>query len=105
LSNFLDVIDTSLDMDPVGEEATDRRGPDKITGTINPGYDPQTMYNTIIEDGRGILFIRVVDGQGKISIRVPAGSNAKIESIVEGPNSIICVNECEGINIYIRQTL
>ena len=105
LTNFLDVIDNSLDMDPIGETLSARAdGPDKITGTLNPGYDPITMYNTIIEDGRGILFLRVVDGQGKISIRVPAGANARIESEVEGPKSIICVNECTDINIYIRQT-
>jgi hypothetical protein len=92
-------------MDPIGETLSARAdGPDKITGTLNPGYDPITMYNTIIEDGRGILFLRVVDGQGKISIRVPAGANARIESEVEGPKSIICVNECTDINIYIRQT-
>lgn len=103
LSNFLDVIDTSLDMDPVGTIATDRGGPDKITGTLNPGYDQQTMYNTIIEDAT-ILFIRVVDGQGKISLRIPAGSNARIETETEGPPSIICVNDCTDINIYIRQT-
>lgn len=105
LTNFLDVIDNSLDMDPIGETlSASADGPDKITGTLNPGYDPITMYNTIIEDGRGILFLRVVDGQGKISIRVPAGANARIESEVEGPKSIICVNECTDINIYIRQT-
>lgn len=104
LSNFLDVIDTSLDMDPVGEQISDADGPDKITGTLNPGYDPVTMYNTIIEDGRGILFIRVIDGQGKVSIRIPAGSDARIETETEGPPSIICVNDCSDINIYIRQT-
>jgi len=101
LANFLDVIDTSLDMDPVGEQATDVGGPDKITGTLNPGYDPVTMYNTIIQDG--ILFLRVVDGQGKISLRIPAGANARIETETEGPSSIICVNDCSNINIYIRQ--
>ena len=105
LANFLDIIDTSLDMDPVGEsDITKKDGPDKITGTLNPGYDPVTMYNTIIEDGRGILFLRVVDGQGKISLRIPAGSNARIETQAEGPPSIICVNDCSSINIYIRQT-
>ena len=103
LSNLLDVIDTSLDMDPVAKEVTDTGGPDKITGTLNPGYDPATFYNTIIEDNN-ILFLRVVDGQGKISLRIPAGSNARIETETEGPPSIICVNDCSSINIYIRQT-
>jgi len=50
------------------------------------------------------LFIRLVDGQGKISIRVPAGSNTKIETEVEPKKSIICVNNCSDINIFIRQT-
>ena len=105
LANFLDVIDTSLDMDPVGEEQIGREdGPDKITGTLNPGYDPKTMYNTIIEEGRGILFLRMVDGQGTISLRIPAGNNARIETETVGTPSVICVNDCSGINIYIRQT-
>ena len=105
LANFLDVIDTSSDMDPVGEEQIRREdGPDKITGTLNPGYDPKTMYNTIIEEGRGIVFLRMVDGQCTISLRIPAGNNARIETETEGPPSVICVNDCSGINIYIRQT-
>ena len=102
LLNFMDVIDTSLDLDPVGEDKL-AAGPDKITGTLNPGFDNVTFYNTIIEDS-GILFLRIIDGQGKISIRIPAGSNARIESDVEPQKSIICVNDCSDINIYIRQT-
>ena len=102
LTNLLDVIDTSLDMDPVGQDKQVESGVDTITGTINPGFDPGTMYNTIIEDA-GILFLRIVDGQGKISLRIPAGSNARIETETEGPPSIICVNDCSDINIYIRQ--
>ena len=103
LANFLDVIDTSLDMDPVGEDAQ-KDGPDKITGTLNPGYDPATMYNTLLDNSEYIWFFRVVDGQGKISLKVPVGSNARIETQTEGPPSIICVNDCSNINIYIRQT-
>lgn len=104
LANFLDVIDTSLDMDPVGQEATDVGGPDRITGTLNPGYDTATMYNTLLDNSEYIWFLRVVDGQGKISLKIPVGSNARIETETEGPPSIICVNECSSINIYIRQT-
>lgn len=102
LVNFLDILDSSLDMDPVGDDKL-ASGPDKIIGTSNPGFDDVTQYNTIIEDGRGILFLRIIDGQGKISVRIPAGSNARIESDVEPAKSIICVNDCGGINIYIRQ--
>jgi len=103
LANFLDVIDTSLDMDPVGQDKQDQ-GPDKITGTLNPGYDPVTMYNTLLDNSEYIWFLRVVDGQGRISIKIPVGGNARIESETEGTPSIICVNDCSDINIYIRQT-
>lgn len=104
LANFLDVIDTSLDMDPVGQDKQDTGGPDKITGTLNPGYDPVTMYNTLLDNSEYIWFLRVVDGQGRISIKIPVGGNARIESITEGTPSIICVNDCSSINIFIQQT-
>lgn len=103
LTNLLDVLDPGLDLDPVSDDKLAVRAQDKITGTLNPGFDQATMYNTIIEDN-GILFIRLVDGQGTISIRVPAGSNTKIETEVEPKKSIICVNNCSDINIFIRQT-
>jgi len=50
------------------------------------------------------LFLRIIDGQGRVSLRIPAGSNARIETDVEPQKSIICVNDCSDINIYIRQT-
>lgn len=102
LADLLDVLDTSLDMDPIAKDNL-RQGPDKITGTINPGFDEKTLYNTILEDSEGILFLRIIDGQGKISLRIPAGSNARIETEAEPTKSIICVNDCSEINIYIRQ--
>lgn len=103
LGDLLDILE--VDEDPLAaDKLAERRGPDKITGTVNPGFDPATLYNTIIEDGRGILFLRIVDGQGKISLRIPAGSNARIETDAEPTKSIICVNDCGGINIFIRQT-
>lgn len=103
LGDLLNILE--VDEDPLAaDKLAERRGPDKITGTVNPGFDPDTLYNTIIEDGRGILFLRIVDGQGKISLRIPAGSNARIETDAEPTKSIICVNDCAGINIYIRQT-
>ena len=103
LSNFLDVIDNSLDMDPVSQDKQ-AMGPDKITGTLNPGYDPVTMYNTLLDNSEYIWFLRVVDGQGRISIKIPVGNSARIETETEGTPSIICVNDCSDINIYIRQT-
>lgn len=102
LADLLDVLDTSLDMDPIAKDNL-RQGPDKITGTINPGFDEKTLYNTILEDSEGIVFLRIIDGQGKISLRIPAGSNARIETEAEPTKSIICVNDCSEINIYIRQ--
>jgi len=102
LADLLDVLDTSLDMDPIAKDNL-RQAPDKITGTINPGFDEKTLYNTILEDSEGIVFLRIIDGQGKISLRIPAGSNARIETEAEPTKSIICVNDCSEINIYIRQ--
>lgn len=108
LVNFMDILDSSIDMDPVGGEAlasTSGSGQTKITGTTYWGFDAITMYNTILEEGDNkILFLRVIDGQGKISIRVPAGSNAKLETVVDPSPSTICLNDCSSINIYIRQT-
>lgn len=107
LVNLLDVIDTSLDMDPVNTNklsAATTAEDSNIKGTLNPGFDPVTLYNTIIEDGAGqVIFLRIVDGQGKISLKIPAGANAKIETEVEPTKSIICLNDCSNINIYIRQ--
>lgn len=103
LGDIMDIIEVK-ERDPLATQALkDTRGPDNITGTLNPGYDPNTMYNTILEDN-GILFLRLVDGQGKISIRIPAGTNARIETEAESGKSVICVNECDSINIYILQT-
>ena len=105
LNDIMDAIEIK-DKDPLAGDIlrAKNNGPDRITGTLNPGYDPDTMYNTIIEDGRGLLFLRLVDGQGKVSIRVPAGSNSRIETQTEAGKSIICVNECDSTNIYILQT-
>jgi hypothetical protein len=104
LGNLLDALE--FDEDPLSDDQLRERQfvRDKITGTVNPGYDDKTMYNTIIEEGRGILFLRIIDGYGKISLRIPAGSNARIETDAEPTKSIICVNDCGGINIFIRQT-
>ena len=104
LNDIMDAIEIKEEDPLASDKLQTKRGPDRITGTLNPGYDPNTMYNTIIEEGRGLLFLRLVDGQGKVSIRVPAGSNSRIETETEAGKSVICVNECDSINIYILQT-
>lgn len=104
LNDIMDAIEIKEEDPLASDKLQTKRGPDRITGTLNPGYDPDTMYNTIIEEGRGLLFLRLVDGQGKVSIRVPAGSNSRIETETEAGKSVICVNECDSINIYILQT-
>lgn len=104
LNDIMDAIEIKEEDPLASDKLQTKKGPDRITGTLNPGYDPDTMYNTIIEEGRGLLFLRLVDGQGKVSIRVPAGSNSRIETETETGKSVICVNECDSINIYILQT-
>ena len=74
-----------------------------IRGTLNPGFDPDTLYNTIIDQSGIIWFYRVADG-GVISVKIPIGANARIDTESDQKPSSICVNECSGINIYIRQT-
>ena len=103
LADLLDVMDPGLDLDPVSSDALKTNAKTRITGTANPGFDETTLYNTIIEDS-GILFIRILDGQGKISIRIPAGNNARLETDAEPKKSIICVNDCSDTNIFIKQS-
>lgn len=103
---LVDLLDVLEDLDdPLASDKLKRAGgPDKITGTRNPGFDPATNYNTIIDGGGQIWFLRSIDGQGKISIKVPIGTNAVIQTETEMTPSKICVNDCSGINIFIRQT-
>lgn len=107
LQDLLDVLDLDDDTKIIQEEgnqlASTSKGPANIRGTINPGYDPTTLYNTII-DGSGLVwFYRVVDG-GVISVKIPVTANAKIYTESDQTPSTICVNDCSSINIYIRQT-
>jgi len=103
LVDLLDVLE-DLDDPLASDKLKAASGPDKITGTRNPGFDPATNYNTIIDGGGQIWFLRSIDGQGKISIKVPIGTNAVIQTETEMTPSKICVNDCSGINIFIRQT-
>lgn len=103
LVDLLDILE--VDDDPLAaDKLAVERGPDKITGTSNPGFDPVTNYNTIIDGSGQIWFLRQIDGQGRISIKVPIGSNAVIQTESDMTPSKICVNDCSGINIFIRQT-
>lgn len=101
LQDLLEVIE---DVDTLGKDslAAKKSGNDTITGTLNPGFDSKTQFNTILDTAGMIWFYREVNG--RISIKVPVGSNAKIETDIENRPNTICVNDCSGINIYIRQT-
>ena len=101
-----DLLELIEDVDELGKDrlsaSSERVGKDIITGTLNPGFDPKTQFNTIIDSGGQIWFLR--DVNGKISVKVPIGSSARIETDIENRSNIICVNDCSSINIYIRQT-
>lgn len=101
-----DLLELIEEVDTLGKDAlksnSKSTGKDNITGTLNPGFDPKTQFNTIIDSGGQIWFYR--DVNGKISIKVPVGSSARIETDIENRSNIICVNDCSSINIYIRQT-
>ena len=100
-----DLLELIEDVDELGKDpltAKKSTGKDIITGTLNPGFDPKTQFNTILDSSGQIWFYREVNG--RISIRVPVGSSARIETDIENRSNIICVNDCSNINIYIRQT-
>ena len=99
-----DLLELIEDVDELGKDALTEKstGKDVITGTLNPGFDPKTQFNTILDSSGQIWFYREVNG--RISIRVPVGSSARIETDIENRSNIICVNDCSNINIYIRQT-
>ena len=101
-----DLLELIEEVDTLGKDAlksdTKSTGKDIITGTLNPGFDPKTQFNTILDSSGQIWFYREVNG--RISIRVPVGSSARIETDIENRSNIICVNDCSNINIYIRQT-
>ena len=105
LQDLLDVLDLDEDTIQLQEEGTITESgiAGNIRGTISPGFDPETLYNTIIDQSGIIWFYRVADG-GVVSIKIPIGSNAKIDTISDQKPSSICVNECSGINIFIQQT-
>jgi hypothetical protein len=72
-----------------------------ISGT-KLGFDKETQYNTIIDSGAGqIWFYREVNGV--ISIKIPVGTNATLESENEGKKNLITVGDGQSVVIIIRQ--
>ncbi len=72
-----------------------------ISGT-RLGFDKETQYNTIIDSGAGqIWFYREVNGI--ISIKIPVGTNATLESENEGKRNLITVGDGQSVVIIIRQ--
>ena len=76
-------------------------GSGDIVGTAL-GFDKNTQYNTIIDQGAGqIWFYREVNGV--ISVRIPIGSNTTVESENEGKKNLISVGDGQSVIIIIRQ--
>ena len=109
--NYLDVdllasIMDDLDDLTVGvtlgaEVLNDRQAATNITGTMNPGFDPETGYNTVV-DSDYVWFYR--ESNGKISLKVDPSATYLIVTQPDGTASRICVNACGGSEIIIRQT-
>ena len=102
LQDLLEILDEADKLAVLSEKTEGQQGVDIITGTLASGFDPKTQFNTIIDRSGFIWFYREVNGT--ISVKVPVGSNARLETDIENRTNVICVNECSGINIYIRQT-
>ena len=77
-------------------------GSGDIVGTAI-GFDKNTQYNTIIDQGAGqIWFYREVNGV--ISVRIPIGSNTTVESENEGKKNLISVGDGQSVIIIINQS-
>jgi len=102
LASIMDEID-DLDIGVTlgAEVLNDKQAVTNITGTLNPGFDPQTGYNTVVES-EYIWFYR--ENNGKISLRVDPSATYLIVTQPDGTASRICVNACGGSEIIIRQT-
>ena len=73
-----------------------------IVGTSAPGFDKDTQYNTIIDQGAGqIWFYREVNGI--VSIRIPIGTNLTLDTENEGRKNNIIVGDGQSVIITIRQ--
>ena len=99
LEDILDVID-KLAVKKASKGSGDF-GSVRIEGTA-PGFDKTTQYNTIIEEGEGLIwFLREVTGS--ISLRIPITASATIETITDGKENLIMVGDGDSVNIIIRQ--
>ena len=73
-----------------------------VITTDLPGFDKNTQFTTIIEEGEGMIwFLREVNG--RISLRVPISGSATIETVSDGKENLIIVGDGESVNIIIRQ--
>ena len=103
LVDLLDVVEevgTALDKGKGSTSGDADLGVDKIVGTL-AGFDPTTQFNTLSLDGK-IYFFRQVTNTA--SIRVVSGTSARIEVYDSNlKDTIICLNDCEGTTIIIRQ--
>ena len=83
------------------QSANNATGTADIQGT-NLGFDKDTQYNTIIDQGMGqIWFYREVNGI--ISVKIPIDSNTTLRSENEGKENLITVGDGQSIVIIIRQ--
>jgi hypothetical protein len=78
------------------------QGTEEFSGTAL-GFDKETQYNSIIDQGMGQLwFYREVNAV--ISVRVPIGSNTTLESTNEDKKSVITVGDGQSVIIIINQS-
>jgi len=96
-----DLDDLTIGVTLGAEVLNDKQAVTNITGTLNPGFDPQTGYNTVV-DSDYVWFYR--ENNGKISLRVDPSATYLIVTQPDGTASRICVNACGGSEIIIRQT-
>ena len=96
-----DLDDLDIGITLGAEVLNDKQAATNITGTLNPGFDPQTGYNTVVESDY-VWFYR--ENNGKISLRVDPSATYLIVTQPDGTASRICVNACGGSEIIIRQT-
>lgn len=93
-----DLLITLEQTDLLAKSALDSEG---IEGT-KVGFDKDTQFNTLIDKGMGqIWFYRNVNGV--VSIKIPVGSNTRLETENEGRKNLITVGDGSSIIIIIKQ--
>ena len=102
LQDLLEIIEESDLLERKTSTASSGGGFEQVSidGT-KPGLDPDTQYNTIIEDTGQIWFYREVDGI--ISIRLPVDANALVRTVTDQKESIITLGDGSSIIIEITQ--